>query len=258
MEEQLARASARIAELERELRSRDEFLATLAHELRNPLTPLFLQARILRDASQNAPDGKIASAWLTPRLGTFVQRLDRFLDRLNVLLDLSYVSANQICLKLEPVDLGEVVRESCAALADESRASCCDLRLRLGEGAVGRWDRLRLEQICGNLVSNAIHHGAGNPVDVEVIGSSRDASVIVRDHGVGISELDQTQIFRPFARGSCVEGGAPRGNGLGVGLWIVRNLCEALGGDIRVSSRLGHGATFTVTLPRDAASRAPA
>ena len=252
-EEQLERAAARIAQLERELRSRDEFLATLAHELRNPLTPLFLQARMLRDASQSAPDGKVSSAWLTPRLGAFIQRLDRFLNRLNVLTDMSHVSANQICLKLEAVDLSEVVRDSCAALADESRASCCDLRLCLAGGAIGRWDRLRLEQICGNLVSNAIHHGAGSPVDVEVIGGARDASVIVRDHGIGISEQDQTRLFQPFVRGS----GAPRGNGFGVGLWIVRNLCEALGGDIRVSSRLGQGATFTVTLPRDAASGAP-
>lgn len=252
-EAQLARAAARIAQLEYELRSRDEFLATLAHELRNPLTPLFLQARMLRDASQSAPDGKVSSAWLTPRLGAFIQRLDRFLDRLNVLLDLSCVSTNQIRLKLEHVDLSEVVRDSCAALANESRASCCELRLRLGCDAIGRWDRLRLEQICGNLVSNAIHHGAGNPVEVEVVGGARAASVIVRDHGVGISEQDQARLFQPFVRGSS----APQGNGFGVGLWIVHNLCEALGGDIRVSSRLGHGATFTVTLPRDATGGAP-
>ncbi|MFT3766826.1 MAG: HAMP domain-containing sensor histidine kinase [Minicystis sp.] len=126
----------------------------------------------------------------------------------------------------------------------------CHLTLHAGEPIVGRWDRLHLEQVVGNLLANAIKYGAGAPVVIEVEAAGPRARIVVRDHGVGIAPEDQDRIFKRFARATH----ARTFQGLGLGLWIVRQIVEASGGTITVESRPGAGATFTVDLPRELTS----
>jgi signal transduction histidine kinase len=120
------------------------------------------------------------------------------------------------------------------------------VELVLDPEARGYWDRTALEQIAGNLVSNAIKYGAGRPVEVSVQADPTTAALTVRDHGPGIAEADRERIFQRFER---AVSSAER-SGFGVGLWIARQLAVAHGGDIAVASVPGLGSVFTATLPR--------
>jgi signal transduction histidine kinase len=120
------------------------------------------------------------------------------------------------------------------------------VELALDPEVLGHWDRTALEQIAGNLLSNAIKYGAGRPVEVVVKAEPEVATLIVRDHGMGIAEADCERIFQRFER---AVSPAER-SGFGVGLWIARQLAVAHGGDIAVESLPGVGSIFTARLPR--------
>ena len=111
---------------------------------------------------------------------------------------------------------------------------------------IGYFDRMQLEHVVGNLVSNALKYGAGRPVALRLRGDEESAVIEVEDHGIGIAASDLGRVFERFERAS----GAHREKSLGLGLYIVRNLVEAHGGTIGVRSAPGDGSTFIVTLPR--------
>ena len=111
---------------------------------------------------------------------------------------------------------------------------------------LGRWDRLRLEQVLTNLLTNALRYGRDRPVEVRVEGTPEMARLQVRDEGIGIAEEAQERIFGRFERAAS---GRNYG-GLGLGLWLTRQLVEAMHGRVQVQSRVGEGSTFTVELPR--------
>jgi signal transduction histidine kinase len=242
--EETRRLEQRIADLEQALAARDEFIATVGHELRNPLSPLFLQVQQLIEAQQ-APGCPPSPEWLAVRLQGLATRLYRFVDTLNRLLDISRMQAGRIELITEEVDLAQVAAEVCSGMEREIRVAKSPLHVDLSR-AVGIWDRLRLEQIVGNLLSNAIRYGAGHPIEVRVACGPGVASLSVRDRGIGIAEPDLDRIFERFERVS----GPRTAGGFGVGLWVVRRLCRALEGEVAVQSKLGQGSLFTVTLPR--------
>jgi len=109
----------------------------------------------------------------------------------------------------------------------------------------GLWDRGRLEQILLNLLSNALKYGAGRPVRIEVTADGKWAHLSVKDEGRGLREEDRSRVFERFERAIS----ASEASGLGLGLYITREIVQAHGGVITVESRLGEGSTFTVTLP---------
>ena len=138
------------------------------------------------------------------------------------------------------------VVENFRPLVDHSRST---LALELPDRPVAiLGDRLALEQILDNLVSNAIKYGAGKPIVVSVLDDTErgHARIAVRDEGPGISAENQARIFERFER--AVKPG-DRAGGFGVGLWIVQQLCEAMGGAIEVTSSPGAGSAFSITLP---------
>ena len=110
---------------------------------------------------------------------------------------------------------------------------------------MGRWDRLTLEQIVSNLLSNAIKYGSGRPIEIDVRESDGAVRVAVRDRGIGIAKEDLTRIFGRFERGVSLR----HYGGLGLGLFIARQLAEAHGGTIVAQSQPGAGSTFTLMLP---------
>jgi signal transduction histidine kinase len=124
----------------------------------------------------------------------------------------------------------------------------CALRLQPMEEAIGSWDRVRLDSVVTNLVSNAIKYGAGKPVTLSVACRDGVARLAVADEGMGISEEAQKRLFEKFARH------VPDRNygGFGFGLWIVAELVRAHGGTVEVQSHQGRGSTFTVQLPTGA------
>ena len=243
----LSAIRARLQQLQRAVGARDEFIATVAHELRNPIAPLTFQVRLaLNKAEQLAAAGRPVSVeWIRTQLRGVEQRLHRLLETLDRLLDVSRLSTGRIDLQPQAMNLAELVREVVDASEAELAVARCKLTLSERGTPTGAWDRLRVEQVVRNLLSNAIRFGAGRPIDVVVDADQDFASVAVRDQGIGIAPDQQSKIFERFERG--VE---QRSGGFGIGLWIVRNICAAMGGSVSVESTLGEGACFTVMLPR--------
>jgi signal transduction histidine kinase len=240
----------RIAELEGELRTRDEFIAIAAHELRNPMTPIGAQVELLRAAV-----GRHATT-LPPEIARGIERLDRlvqaYIRRATTLLDVTRIASGNIRLEASELDLSALVRQIAAGMMPAAVHAGSELRVAVADGLRGEWDRLALEQVLDNLLSNAVRYGAGGPIEVSATGTAESVEVRVSDNGIGISEQDQRRIFERFGRGS-----GNRGNGgFGVGLWLARELVHAMGGEIACESRPGKGATFEVRLPRAAGREA--
>lgn len=239
-----ARLRARIVELEQTLQARDEFLSIAAHELRNPMHSLLLQvSAALQIARQQG------AAPLARRLERVQHIVDRYVKRASLLLDVGRLNATRLHPQVESVDFAEVVRDVVESYSPEAAFNRSPLEVHTPATLPGRWDRLALEQIVSNLISNAIKFGAGASIDVS-LESKQDNSVQfeVHDRGIGIAEADQERIFGRFERLSA-QPGHPAG--AGVGLWLVRGLVESHGGTISVRSEPAQGATFTVVLPLD-------
>lgn len=223
---------------------RDEFLTLASHELKTPLTSLALQVQRMKRMSERQAED--ASTWVASLevVGRQVNRLARLCD--DMLLAIS-LRAGQLAPERQSVDLGELVREVVAGLAVELRAPFGTLAVDAPEGLVGRWDREQIGRLVFHLVKNAIMFGEGRPISLDVKASPGGAQLVVRDHGTGIAEEDQERIFACFERVGDVE----HFGGLGLGLYIAREIVHAHGGRIRVESSLGRGSTFLVDLPLD-------
>jgi signal transduction histidine kinase len=235
-----------VMELTREVTLHDEFLSTLGHELRNPLAPLYMQAQYLLDAVRRGEPKALTREWMAPQLEGFCRRLQKFLETLERIMDLSRMSAGQLNLELEEFDLVVVIREIAASVERELAAARSDLVLLLPPQMSGVWDRMRIEQIVTNLLSNAIRYGASKPIEIRLAGDAEQIELTVKDHGIGIPEADRERIFHRFER----AGKTRSSGGFGIGLWTVRQSCLAMGGQVSVISQPGAGSEFVVMLPR--------
>lgn len=226
------------------VRVRDDFMSIAGHELRTPLAALLLNLQSLERLV-----GKEDTAHADPRISTRLQkahdngtRLERLISEL---LDVSRITANRLQLELEPVDLAELVRGIAAGLFDHAVKVESELRVHAREAVVGRWDRFRLEQVVSNLITNALKYGRGKPVDVSLRRDGNDAVLEVQDYGIGIEARHHRRIFERFERAVSER----HYGGLGLGLWISRQIVETSGGVIDVTSTPGEGSCFTVRLP---------
>lgn len=242
LEELAARAALALenARLLRETKAALELLGVASHDLGNPLNALQLQLTRLRRAPPEDAEQ------LREGLGSALRHTQRLGRLLHNLLDLSRLSSGRLELELAEVDLAELVREAAERHAEQAREAGSPLRLDLEAGVVGRWDRLRLERVLTNLLSNAFKHAHGQPIDIQVRSREGRVRLQVSDHGPGIAQEEQPFIFERFhKRGTRGE----RKAGFGLGLYIVRQLVEAHGGSVCVHSVPGKGATFIVELP---------
>jgi len=233
-------------EAQEAIRVRDEFLSIASHELNTPLTPLQLHLQRLQRTVSGGAGVEAQSSEQVLRMVEQAQRQTRRLARLvRELLDISRIRLGRLELHPEPVDLGEVVRDVVERFADEQAWPHGEPALRVEGSAQGWWDRTRLEQVVANLLANALRYGQGKPVDLTVRAHDGEAFLQVKDRGIGIAPEARKRIFERFERASSRNFG-----GLGLGLYIVRQIVEAHGGTIGVESELGVGSTFTVKLPR--------
>ena len=232
---------AQIEQLKAQIAARDNLLAVAAHELRNPMHAILLQVTAaLAIAKRNQLTD------LVPRLDRIRHIVDVYVKRATLLLDSVRLDAQAWTADRREFDLTTVVREICSSYEPEVQFAGSSLTLDLAESLIGAWDRLAIEQVVANLVSNAVKYGAGSRIHVSALRKGTDAVLTVRDGGVGIAAADRSRIFGRFQQ---AIGAAERRSGFGIGLWLVRSLIEAHGGTISVESELGQGATFIVTLP---------
>jgi PAS domain S-box-containing protein len=217
---------------------RDEFLATAGHELRTPLSALLMQVQGLA-RSARVEDPKLKQR--LQKAATAGERLEKLITQI---LDVSRINVGRLVLDRERMRLDDVVRDVIDRFADLAAEAQCPVVLRL-EPVEGLWDRVRLEQVITNLVTNALKYGKGNPVEVETLPEGQSAVLRIVDHGIGIASDDHKRIFERFERAK----GTREYGGFGLGLWISRSIVEAMGGSISVRSVPGEGSTFTVKLP---------
>jgi signal transduction histidine kinase len=230
------------------VRLRDEFLGIASHELKTPLTPLHLKLQMLhRQVEAVGRDGgELNPVWLAESLEVVQRQVRKLRDLVDNLLDVSRITAGRLRLEPEDMDLTTVAAEILFRFSPSAAQMQCDLELNAPEPVFGKWDRLRLEQVVTNLVSNALKYGAGRPVVVKVEADGDTARLSVQDGGIGISEEDQGRIFERYERAVSER----HYGGLGLGLYITKQIVEAFGGVVRVASTPGQGSTFTLELPR--------
>jgi len=230
-------------ELADAVRARDEFISTASHELKTPLASLLLVTQHL--ALLEARGAMDADANLLRLVRSVEQQTMRLNLLVNNLLDVSRITSGRMHLDLEDVDLVQVIGEVAERFGGELKRVGVDLTIDAPGSMVGRWDRLRLDQVVTNLISNAVKYGCRRPVAVSVRRDGSAAVLQIADQGTGIAPEDHERVFERYERGA--HGSAP--GGLGLGLWIVREITQVLGGTVRVDSALQQGATFTVVLP---------
>jgi len=246
IEELVRRASMAVdnarlyAQAQAAIRARDEFLAMASHDLRSPLASLRLQTHLLQE--KRLDGDRTTETTLIKGIDRASARIIAMLDNL---LDVSRIHAGRISLELEDIDLADLARDALERQQELLERAGCSWSVNAPQPVVGHWDRLRLEQVLMNLVSNAAKYGAGHAVEVSVQSAPGAGILRVRDGGIGISAEDCAKLFQPFER----VGNKAASRGTGLGLWIVRTIVEAMGGSVRVFSEPGHGATFEVALP---------
>jgi PAS domain S-box-containing protein len=228
-------------DLKQAVSARDEFLSVASHELRTPLTTLLLRLESLTREVTAEGNQRLAEKLLAARKQGM--RLARLVESL---LDVSRIAAGQLQLEREPIDFVDVVRQVAERFAEEASRAGIQVNVQAASDLIpGNWDRLRLEQVVTNLLSNALKYGEGKPVDLVIEATPEAARLHVHDHGMGIDERDHMRIFDRFER--AVSSG--HHSGLGIGLYVSRRIAHAHGGSISVVSQKGHGSTFTLEVP---------
>ncbi|HEX8536537.1 MAG TPA: ATP-binding protein [Cystobacter sp.] len=228
---------------EQALRLRETFLSVAGHELRTPLLPLQLRLQSLlrrgRSGALFEPEvllGEIAVAeWQTRRLGLLVDQL----------LDVSHlIAGNALVLRRKRMDLCALVAGVLEGVQRQISNSGSEVVRELHGPAVGEWDPRRLELVVMGLVQNALKFGEGRPIDVRVTPREGSVLLVVRDRGMGMSKSEQEHIFDRFNRGVPEQ----HFGGLGLGLYLTREVVRAHAGSIFLESEPGQGTTFTVVL----------
>lgn len=241
--EDIAELRRAIAELREAVRARDEFIAIAAHELRNPMTPMLGWIERLLIAARRPETG--CPALIVAGLERLGDVVERYLQRVDTLLDVARITSGRRPLEPVSVDLSELVSRATREVAPLAARAGCALRVAVQDDVVGIWDRLALEQIIDNLLSNAFKYGAGKPIEVALAAAEGSARLTVRDYGIGISAEDQTRIFGRFERAVTQR----THGGYGIGLWVAHQLVTAMSGGIEVDSVPNQGSTFSLVLP---------
>jgi PAS domain S-box-containing protein len=227
------------------IRKRDEFFSIASHELKTPITSL----KMLMQLTQRGVDlkeGTVPSAEkLSKMLSTSVKQVERLAVLVEDMLDVVKIRAGKLSFNLEQFNFSDLLKEATEQFSDALTTAKCPLELQLQPDVIGIWDRTRIEQVMVNLISNAVKYAPGSTIKIEASCQGDIVKLLVQDFGPGIPLDQQNKIFERFERAV-----ASRNiNGLGLGLFIVKQIVEAHHGTIRVISELGKGTCFIVEMP---------
>ena len=162
----------------------------------------------------------------------------RLAQLVETLLDASRIASGRFELSRERFDLGEAVRQAAEHLRETAARAGCELVVTTDAGLIGWWDRLRIEQVVTNLLANAFKYAAGSRVEVSVVSSEGEAVLSVQDHGPGIAAADVERIFGRFERAVSMR----HYGGMGLGLYVTRQIVEAHGGAVEAANPPEEGA----------------
>lgn len=240
------------AQLQRAVSMRDDFMSMIAHELRNPLNSVYLQAQLRRRMlSSPKPPDPGAMLKMVERDERQIRSMVRLLDDM---LDVSRARTGKLAIVPAPYDLVASTTAVVEAIQEQANASGVSVTLAAPDALPMVGDEFRIEQVVTNLMTNALRYGQRKPVAVTVgvRETEPEAFVSVRDQGMGVKPEDQERIFEQFER---TEGTAQIA-GLGLGLYIARQIAQAHQGRLEIRSSPGEGAEFILSLPLTAAEGA--
>jgi signal transduction histidine kinase len=233
MEEERERLVKQLADA---LELRDEFLILASHELRTPLTALRLQV----ESAVRISGGHDV---LKKRLSAADQQIEQIARLIEDMITVSKLGSPEP-IRLEETDLGRLVDELARSFSVAERLDALTVDLPTGP-TVALVDPMQMEDALRRILNNAVKYGGDQPIEVRLECAAPWIRISVTDHGIGIAAENQARIFERFGR----AGPTRNYGGLGLGLWIARQIVEAHGGTVGVVSRLGEGATFTVSVP---------
>jgi signal transduction histidine kinase len=226
---------------------RDEFVSIASHELKTPLTAINLHATLLqRECNQPNPTG-CTSKQINSFVDMTLNQIARIVRLVDDMLDVARIRTGNLTLNKDVINLCDTIKDTVYRHAPDLRASGYAFpHIDFSGPARGCWDRLRMEQVTTNLLNNAIKYGEGRPIKIHLECGEERVHLSIQDHGPGIHKESLDKIFDRFERGLSKKKIA----GLGLGLFITRQIVELHGGRIWVESELGQGSTFHVELPR--------
>ena len=232
--------------LSQAVRSRDEFLSIASHELKTPLTSLKLQLQLRSLNLRRKKLEPFTEDNLAKLFAADLHQIDRITRLIDEMLDISRIESGKLTIHKENFSLNAMIDDVNKSFSETLKISGSTLETDEDPNLVGHWDRFRLEQVYTNLLSNAIRYGKGKPIHVRLRAEQGNSVMLsVRDQGIGIALEDQQRIFNRFERAvSSMEI-----SGLGLGLYIAREIVVAHGGTLLLESIPGQGSIFSVKLP---------
>jgi PAS domain S-box-containing protein len=225
------------------IRSRDEFLSIASHELKTPLTAMLLQNQMSR---RQLDKGQVFTPdQFSKMLNADFAQLNRITRLINDMLDISRIRATKLAIYKEDFELAQFIQDVVGRMGPALEEMDCPMVLKLPPGLTVHADLYRIEQVLINLLTNAMKYGAGKPIKIEVIASSQDVKILVQDQGMGIKPADIERIFLRFERAVS----SSEISGMGLGLFISREIMEQHDGALNVVSEPGVGSIFIMELP---------
>jgi PAS domain S-box-containing protein len=234
-----------VTQLKEAIRVRDDFLSIASHELKTPLTSLKLQSQIFRHKLQKGSTSPPTLESFLKLVNSTERQVERLTRLVEDMLDIARIRSGKMNVERTRVDLSALAQEVIERFQLQARAAGSPIHFEGRDPVAGTWDGYRIEQVLTNLLSNALKYGEGKPIEVRVLQLGERAVITVQDQGCGIPENIQDRIFQKFERAVSHS----NISGLGLGLYIAKQIVDIHGGAIRVSSKPGCGSSFTVELP---------
>ncbi|MGE3684286.1 MAG: chemotaxis protein CheB [Bdellovibrionales bacterium] len=232
-------------QLKEAVHARDQFMSIASHELRTPLTSMKLQTQLFHRSQAKNPGVALEPQKMARFVGSIDGGLNRLIRLVDDMLDISRIQHGRLSINAERMDLVPVLSEALERLKPQLAEAGMELKVSAPRQLFANIDRFRIEQVITNLVTNAIRYAANAPLDVTLQAVEDRITVSFKDYGPGIKKEDRVRVFDRFER--LVS--ADQISGMGLGLFISREIVEAHGGTIKIDSEEHQGACFVIDLP---------
>jgi signal transduction histidine kinase len=223
---------------------RNDFLSIASHELNTPITSLKLQLQMTKKSLEMAEKGELPLERFRKSVDASCKQVDRLINLVQVLLDVSRIQSGKLTFRFQKLSLKEMISEIMERFKEIIDSSNCRVSLTGLEDIIVIWDKTRIEQVIINLLTNAIKYAPGD-IEIGFDFSGDNVQFSIQDHGQGIPEEKLKTIFDRFER----VGNNDSVSGLGLGLFIVKQIVDGHHGEVKAESLPGKGTKFTVSLP---------